>query len=175
MMKKIFSLSVLALAAAATPAFAADSTVQVTVDAELAKACAFDSGSSETSLTLSNDLRDANGSITYSCNYIGTPLVTLTSANGALAPDEESVELGAVPVPYQIRFGDDAELNSGNIGLAASAFVGGIASDTDTSDGGWTHSTTPNEPVSPNLAIYLTNPIKIAGSYSDTLTCSIAP
>lgn len=175
-MKKLFALSVLAVAAAAAPAVAAPidgSTISVAVDASLAKACAFDSGNSTSSLTLGNDARDANGTVAYSCNYIGTPVVTITSANGALAPSDESAEWGAKPVDYQIVYGDRASQNSGSAGLFASQFVDGVSSITDQL--GWTSTSAPNETVSPTLSLYLTRPITIAGDYSDTLTFTIAP
>lgn len=173
-MKKLLSLSAVALAAVATPALAAPSSVDVSVSAQLAKACAFNGGVSDTSMTLGNDQRYDSGVVAYSCNYIGTPVVTIVSLNGALAPDAASATAGAVPVPYQVRYGDSAAANSGDDGLFASQFTGGgINSTSDVN--GWTSTTVPNQLVSPLLAIYLTNPIAIAGNYSDTLTFSIAP
>jgi hypothetical protein len=61
----------------------------------------------------------------------------------------------------------------GASGLYAFQFLTGVSS-----PGGsdaWTNSTAPNERMTPRLSLHLSNPIEIAGEYSDTLSFSIAP
>lgn len=168
-MKKLLSISVLALAAAAAPAQAAPSqSVEVTVDASLSNFCFFDTGND--SLTLSNTAPNASTVISYECNFIGSPTLKVQSAFGGLAPDlEATTNAGGTldPVVYKVAFGN-------SVTTAAS----GTDSDTITTAAivsGSNATTAANTATDATLALNLSNLLQYAGSYSDTLTVTIAP
>lgn len=177
-MNKLLSLPILGLMMAAAPAFAmpvppTTGLMSVNISATLPQSCAFDSSNSKTTYVLSNDSRTDSGKIAYSCNYIGTPTVTITSANGGLTPDSKAVANGAALVPYQLVFGDRATANGAQGGMISGSFTQAVSSQTDAL--GWTSTAAANQAVNPTFAIYLTNPMTVAGSYSDTVTITIAP
>lgn len=174
-MKKSLFLAAVIVALPTAPAFAqdADTSLAVSLGASLPKSCEFKRNASLVDVTLSNEVPDAADRVAYSCNYIGTPVVTITSLNGGLAPDQASVALGARKVDYQIAFGDNVTVTGGASGRLASEFLTGVSS--PDGPGAWTRSTAPNERMRPRLSLHLTRPIEIAGDYSDTLSFSIAP
>jgi len=170
-MKKILSISVLALAAAAAPAQAATSTpqsVDVTVNASLANFCFFDTGND--TLTLSNTARDTSTVIQYECNFIGSPTLKVQSLRGGLYPDATAVANGAStgsPVVYKVAFGNSvttAASGTNSNTITTAAIVSGSNA-----------TTAANTATNATLALNLSNLLQYAGSYSDTLTVSIAP
>lgn len=163
----VLAVPVPAAAQSAAPA------VDVAIGASHPRTCEFRPNAFGISLTLSNDVPNADDRLPYSCNYIGTPVVTITSANGGLAPDTASRALGATTVDYQIAFGDDVGPRGGRFGRSASDFLAGVTS--PTGPGAWTVTTAPNVRVRPRLSLHLPSPILIAGDYSDTLSITIAP
>lgn len=166
-MKKILSISILALAAAAAPAQAAtDQQVTVNVDASLAQRCFF--GTAVSSLTLSNTSKNATGVINYECNFIGSPTVTVLSTNGGLKPDATAAFNGATTVDYKIAFGNS--VTSAASGTNASTLTGTAAGVV-----GSNAVTTSNTQTAATLALNLPTDLLYAGAYADVLTISIAP
>lgn len=168
-MKKILSLSVLALAAAAAPAQAATSqSVEVAVDATLDNFCFFDTGND--SLTLSNTARDDSTVVQYECNFIGSPTLKVQSLRGGLYPDSTAVSNGASiasPVVYKVAFGNSVTTASSGTDSSAITTAAIVA--------GTNATTAANTATDATLALNLSNLLQYAGSYSDTLTVTIAP
>lgn len=165
-MKKILSISVLALAAAAAPAQAAtDQQVVVNVDASLAQRCFFNSAVSN--LTLSNTAKDTNGLIKYECNFIGSPTVTVLSTNGGLKPDTIAATNGATTVDYKIAFGNGVTTAASGTLASALTTAGAVT--------GTNATTASNTQTSATLALNLPTDLLYAGAYADVLTVTIAP
>ncbi|MBB4613417.1 hypothetical protein [Novosphingobium taihuense] len=165
-MKKILSLSILALVAAAAPAQAAtDQQVTVNVDASLAQRCFF--GTAVSNLTLSNTAPNTTGTINYECNFIGSPTVTVASTNGGLKPDATAAFNGATTVDYKIAFGNG--VTSATSGTNASTLS------TAASVVGTNAVTASNTQTAATLALNLPSNLLYAGAYADVLTFTIAP
>lgn len=159
-MKKVILTTAAALAAlTAAPAFAADS-VSTTINASLDPTC--DITSHSPTLTLGAVDEVVPGVFSYQCNFIGDPTFTFTSANGGV----KTTENGEATATYGIYLNDAPVSGAPSTWLQSSATPVSYSVST---------SLTPNTTVSPNFAVALTQALTVAGSYSDTLTISIAP
>ena len=145
-MRKIL-LAGAAMLATTSMAMAAG-TDSVTVSTTVAESCSV--SITATTVTLPADTTpSAVVPFTFTCNYTGsTAALTYTSTNGGA---------GSSANPYDIitLVGDDGD-------STAPLVTSGLA-------------TTALNPVSNSFQLQLQDPILIAGSYSDTLTVSVAP
>ena len=161
-MRKIIFSTVAAVAAlTSTSAFAAGSA-QVAVNANLAKECKITASSS--AITLTNDKAPVAGNFEYSCNFVGSPTLTFKSANGGVKTDDN----GGATADYGIYLNDTAYSNDTSNWLRASQAIG-------QNYDGITTTVTANTPVAPKFAVALVDTLTIAGTYSDTLTITVAP
>jgi hypothetical protein len=162
-MRKIILSTVAAIAAmTSTSAFAAGSA-DVAINASLAPKCTISASSS--ALTLTSDKAPVAGTFEYSCNFVGSPTMTFTSLNGGVATTEN----GTAKADYGIYLNDTAYTGDTSSWLKASQ-----AATTQTYNG-ITTTVTPNTTVTPSFAVALLDTLTVAGTYSDTLTITVAP
>jgi spore coat protein U-like protein len=159
-MRKFLSVATVLAAITASPALAAD-TASTQIDASLAPSCDITSQSSNLTLGAVDEV--VPGVFTYSCNFIGSPTLTFTSANGGVT----TAENGGAQADYGVYLNDAAPSGAPSSWLQASA--------TPQSYTGITQSLAPNSSVSPSFAVGLSEALVVAGTYSDTLTITIAP
>ena len=162
-MRKIIFSTVAAVAAlTSTSAFAAGSA-EVAINAELAKECKITASSS--SITLTNNKVPVAGQFEYSCNFTGSPTLTFASANGGV----KTTSGDAAAADYGIYLNDTAYTNDTATWLKASeATTAQTFDDITTTDA-------PNTTKSPSFAVALLEDLTVAGTYSDTLTITVAP
>ena len=163
MRKIILSTAVALSALAAAPAFAADNAT-VAVTASLAPVCDITSVSS--TLALGAPEEDVPGTFTYTCNFEGAPTFTFQSANGGV----KTTENGGATVSYGIYLNDNAPSSPPSAWLQASA-----AQAAPVAYNGISTSFPANSSVAPEFHVGLSSALPVAGSYSDTLTITIAP
>ena len=162
-MRKIVFAAVAALASA-TPAFAADSG-DTQINASLAPTCSIVEQSS--ALTLGAVDEQVPGVFKYTCNFVGQPNLNFTSANGGV----KTTENGGALRNYGI-FLNDQDPNSLGYPSPQSWLQ---ASQTPQSYPNISTSSPANSIEEPYFIVALTQPLLIAGSYTDTLTINIAP
>lgn len=167
-MRKLLTTAALAALASATPAFAADQNA-TQVNASAAPVCKVTAQS--TSLTLAAVDEAVEGVFKYTCNFVGSPVLTFTSANGGV----KTAENGGSTSDYGIYL-NDAPYTSYPISqwLKASQSTGGVSY---AGNGGpsITVSNPANQEVTASFALALRQPLAVAGSYSDTLTINVNP
>lgn len=152
-------LATTAFAFSAGMAMAADSA-NVEITAENPAACEIVTASS--SLNLGTVVETyVPGDFTYQCNFVGSPTLTFTSLNGGVVN-------GAYSSDYGIYLNDAPASGTPSVDWLQ-------ASGTPAVYFGITSTVAPNTPTSPSFAVALTEPLEVAGLYSDTLTISIAP
>ena len=157
-MRKIILSTVAAIAAlTSTSAFAAG-TASVNVSSTLAQSCSISTDGSTVTLT---GTTAASTPVTVTCNFTGTPTIAYTSANKGVKGGEG----GELVVDYLINYGGTPA--PGN--LLASIADGGPAATFNA------NPVTPNSPNVASLSFALVAAPTVAGTYSDTLTLTVAP
>jgi hypothetical protein len=164
-MRNLLITAAVAALVSAAPAFAGN-TKATEVNASLPATCSIIEQSA--SLTLGAVGEAVPGSFQYTCNFIGSPALTFSSANGGVYNPEN----GKSTKKYGIYLNDAAPSVSPSSWLQSSATPQAYPSP-DT--GNITTSNPANVTVSPHFEVALTEALDVAGTYTDTLTISIAP
>jgi hypothetical protein len=164
-MRKLLITAAIAALASASPAFAANNK-QTVITAELAPVCSILTQSP--SLALGAVGEAVNGDFSYTCNFVGSPALTFSSANQGVHTDEN----GGSTKAYAIYLNDAAPSVPPSAWLKSSATPQAYP---DASNGNITTSNPANETVTPHFLVALSEALDVAGQYSDTLTISINP
>ena len=160
-MRKIILTAIAALAASAsTSAFAAGSAA-VNISSTLAKSCTITTPGTVVTLTGTDA---STTTTTVTCNFTGTPQLSYTSLNKGALSGETGADAGKLD--YYINFGGTS-VSSTN--LLASAANGGAGATFPGASGA------ANAPVTSDLALGFKTAPSIAGTYTDTLTITVAP
>jgi spore coat protein U-like protein len=162
MRKLLLAGSALALLGAGSAM--AGNSAQTQVTAVNPPSCTITNQSSNLDLGVVVDAA-VNGAFSYTCNFDGSPSFTFASLNGGVYTGEN----GTATADYGIYLNDAAYSSAPSSWLRASASTG-----TGTTMGGIS-TTVHNAGSSPVFALGLAAPLPVAGSYSDTLTITIAP
>lgn len=162
MTKYLTAVSAVALLAGS--AMAADSA-STRVFADVTGTCTITSQSDQIDLTNTAPDTWENGEFTYQCNFVGSPTLTFTSANGGMInPDN-----GTDNVDYGIYLNDVDYGNTPSTSLKASESQGGYVFNNITT------TTMANTDVSPIFKVGPLDSFDVAGTYEDVLTIDIAP
>lgn len=113
-----------------------------------------------TTLALTTVDASVPGNFQYKCNFDGQPTISFASANGG-------VKNGAYTSKYGIYLNDAAPVSPPSAWLQSNL--------TPQSYNNITNSTPPNTIITPSFAVGLTEPLAVAGNYTDQLTISITP
>ncbi|MCE9523489.1 MAG: hypothetical protein K8S25_13785 [Alphaproteobacteria bacterium] len=147
-------------------AMAAD-TANVEITAEQAPVCDITAVSG--SIPLAGVNVAVPGLFEYECNFEGSPTFTFTSANGGV----ETTDNGGGIADYGIFLNDQTpaalSVPLPSDWQPASGATAGVVY------GSISLSAPPNTTITPYFSVGLTQPLPVAGSYSDTLTIDIAP
>jgi hypothetical protein len=154
----VTSCAVLALIGAGS-AMADSTSVEITATQE--ETCQINAGTS-TTIALGDVDEPIAGTFEYECNFVGSPHLTFTSANGG-------VTNGSDVADYGIYLNDVAPASPPSAWLQASASTSGAEFD------GITSTTAANTNTTTNFSVGLTEPLPVAGDYSDTLTIDLVP
>lgn len=156
-MKKLLIAAVAVSAAFAAPAMA-QTSVNVPLSGTLASKCnisAFLNGPFD-ALNLESTLVQGSESLTVNCNYTGTASVTFDSANDGV------LKSGSNTVPYKfILTGVGGPLSTG-VSLASNQTVSNF-------------SAVANADQTRSMRVQLDAIATVAGTYTDTVTVSVAP
>ena len=137
----------------------AGNSVDVKITAEQDPLCEITTASSPIALGSVVDVA-VPGNFEYKCNFVGTPKLTFKSFSGG-------VTNGSDTATYGIYLNDFAPGGPPSSWLQSNA--------TPQSYVGITTTVAPNVVVSPYFQVGLTQPLPVAGSYTDTLTIVIEP
>jgi spore coat protein U-like protein len=155
-------LATAAFAFSAGMAMAAD-TANVEINAEQEPLC--DITNISPSVSLAGVEVGVAATLTYQCNFEGSPTFTFTSLNGGVYTTENGTALA----DYGIYVNDVAP------GGLPSSWLQASTATTPQVFPGISFSAPPNTPINPYFSVGLTQPLPVAGVYTDTLTVSIAP
>jgi len=160
----LLAAAAVALTGAST-ALAAGPDANIALSAENPRECHITSYDSAIALTPAVDTY-VSGNFQYQCNFVGSPTLTFSSANG-----------GLVNGTYKSDYG--IYLNDAAVSGVPSSWQQASTTPKSYGDGGdygaITGTTAPNTVTTPNFAVGLSQPLEVAGTYTDTLTISIAP
>lgn len=151
-------------------ALAADSA-QTEVFADIEEVCTITTQSAQIDLTNAAPDTSVAGTFTYQCNFVGSPLLTFTSANGAMV----NTENGGDTVEYGIYLNDAAPGGPPSTWLSSGDAQTGVSYGPGGDFGNITTTTLPNTDVSPFFAVGPLESFDVAGYYTDVLTITIAP
>lgn len=150
-------LAVAALAALPALTAQAQTSVQVPLSGTLAKRCtiAVAANATASALDLSSTAAQSVGTLSFACNYAGTPGLSIASANNGLLVSTDPQN--PANVAYTVSVG--TLLSNVSLATPATPAV----------------TTTANTTVDSGVSIALANAALVAGIYQDTITATITP
>jgi hypothetical protein len=149
----------LALIGAGT-ALADSASVAITATQE--ETCTINDATTSSALVLGAVDEPVVGTFEYECNFVGSPTLTFTSANGGVTNGSETAD-------YGIYLNDSPPSVPPSSWLQASTATSGAVYNNITS------TTAPNTNTSTNFQVALTEALPVAGDYADTLTIDLVP